>query len=726
MNKNLYNIVLRLCRIVYPNINVQRFIGPYFKFLCSIIRFNGLIYAVKYFKMCRLYCTRYICNQPLKEPNEFMIGIGKDGWPKRLAFLKDLVHGSKEERKFLFSLLLLTRTLKPLGKARDKLIPSFSSITDLPKTKGKIIPSGFINKFVRDFNLYSEKPSFTDDNIYLSLKAGPHGKATRSAMHSLGLYKPELLQNLYNLTDENGKNYLEKQFNIAIKRDMKPCVHSTILSNCLGKLSLIYDPECKVRVIAIVDYFTQLYLKPVHEKLFSIVKRLPCDRTFTQNPYHNWYNNSHKFWSLDLSSATDRFPIQLQRRLLERIFSDPKLAQSWCDILSQRDFAVPCGPGVYEHSVRYAVGQPMGSYSSWIAFTLSHHLLVHWCAHLCGHSNFNQYIILGDDIVIKNDEVAQMYIKWCGYLNVSISLNKTHVSVDTYEFAKRWFQRGDELTGIPFRGIVDCIINPFQVYTILYDYFKIKNNLYSSSLTLLDLVITFYSGLRILVYDKKNKTKFRFIPISQKRRLELRTFSALLDYTFGYANYENIRNIFCSYVRNDNYVIPYPKVVRSEINRILGDGLAQITLNNAYATTSWLKTLKSNLYEGDETDLGTDPLFISVLSSLKRLIEGIDKFDFTQIDLLLSNKAFSGLNVESIFSNKRNKILEVIEIGKSFRKGFDDLNIFFGNHIIGAHRTASRDAIKMFPWMLNQQYSAFMQVTGETVTPPAPKNIWLG
>jgi hypothetical protein len=56
---------------------------------------------------------------------------------------------------------------------------------------------------------------------------------------------------------------------------------------------------------------------------------------------------------------------------------------------------------------------------------------------LCGLHNFDQYIILGDDIVIKNDAVAKTYIEVMTKLGVEISLNKTHVSVDTYEFAKR-------------------------------------------------------------------------------------------------------------------------------------------------------------------------------------------------------------------------------------------------------------------------------------------------
>jgi len=51
--------------------------------------------------------------------------------------------------------------------------------------------------------------------------------------------------------------------------------------------------------------------------------------------------------------------------------------------------------------------------------------------------NFDQYIILGDDIVIKHDNVAKTYINVLTKMGVDVSLNKTHVSKDTYEFAKR-------------------------------------------------------------------------------------------------------------------------------------------------------------------------------------------------------------------------------------------------------------------------------------------------
>jgi hypothetical protein len=70
-------------------------------------------------------------------------------------------------------------------------------------------------------------------------------------------------------------------------------------------------------------------------------------------------------------------------------------------------------------------------------FSLTHHLVVAWAAYLVGIPKFTDYILLGDDIVIKNDRVANKYITIMTRLGVDISMHKTHVSKDTYEFAKR-------------------------------------------------------------------------------------------------------------------------------------------------------------------------------------------------------------------------------------------------------------------------------------------------
>lgn len=45
--------------------------------------------------------------------------------------------------------------------------------------------------------------------------------------------------------------------------------------------------------------------------------------------------------------------------------------------------------------------------------------------------------MLGDDIVIHDDDIAKRYMEVLGKLGVETSVAKTHVSKDTYEFAKR-------------------------------------------------------------------------------------------------------------------------------------------------------------------------------------------------------------------------------------------------------------------------------------------------
>lgn len=50
--------------------------------------------------------------------------------------------------------------------------------------------------------------------------------------------------------------------------------------------------------------------------------------------------------------------------------------------------------------VRYATGQPMGLYSSWATFALTHHVLIGYAAFRKGIKSFFKYAVLGDDVVI--------------------------------------------------------------------------------------------------------------------------------------------------------------------------------------------------------------------------------------------------------------------------------------------------------------------------------------
>jgi hypothetical protein len=179
----------------------------------------------------------------------------------------------------LFSILNISKSLTLSKKDKDKLLPDYESITKQGRIM-KIIPTGFIKDFVARHRLFSTKPAFDIKNVYISNKAGPVGKATKSAFKTLFSYSYELMANIFKITDQSGIDYFSEsyKFNWEKGKNLKP--------ENLGKLSFIYDPECKLRIVAIVDYYTQLFLKPIHEKVMKKLQNFPCDRTYTQDPFH--------------------------------------------------------------------------------------------------------------------------------------------------------------------------------------------------------------------------------------------------------------------------------------------------------------------------------------------------------------------------------------------------------------------------------------------------------
>jgi hypothetical protein len=99
-----------------------------------------------------------------------------------------------------------------------------------------------------------------------------------------------------------------------------------------------------MRVFAITDLVTQTILRPLHKALFSVLRTVPMDGTFDQKrPLNRLLERKRlgllkgDFYSYDLSSATDRLPIQLQKDILSNMFSDEEFGESWGDLLTRRD-----------------------------------------------------------------------------------------------------------------------------------------------------------------------------------------------------------------------------------------------------------------------------------------------------------------------------------------------------------------------------------------------------
>jgi hypothetical protein len=100
----------------------------------------------------------------------------------------------------------------------------------------------------------------------------------------------------------------------------------------LGQLSLKREAAGKVRVFAMVDIWTQSVLKPVHDSISKILRSLPNDGTFDQSGAVERCFAKAKAagfsFGYDLSAATDRLPISIQRILIGELYSSPSVGEA--------------------------------------------------------------------------------------------------------------------------------------------------------------------------------------------------------------------------------------------------------------------------------------------------------------------------------------------------------------------------------------------------------------
>lgn len=98
----------------------------------------------------------------------------------------------------------------------------------------------------------------------------------------------------------------------------------------------------------------------MHDFIFQILKSIPQDGTFNQKlPIEELFKSEHPYVaSFDLSAATDRLPIKLQKQILSEFISE-EFAEAWAHLLVGRPWTHST-----EGDLFYSVGQPMGALSS--------------------------------------------------------------------------------------------------------------------------------------------------------------------------------------------------------------------------------------------------------------------------------------------------------------------------------------------------------------------------
>jgi hypothetical protein len=228
----------------------------------------------------------------------------------------------------------------------------------------------------------------------------------------------------------------------------------------LGAIAQKEEPG-KVRVFAMLDYWSQLILYPLHVALFGLLQNIPEDCTFDQGKgvkvltekVRARIPGDSRVYSFDLSSATDRLPVVIQSRLLD--YFVPGLGALWLPFLTRRDYLVQSKTLKKGTTVRYGTGQPMGAYSSFAMLALIHHFIIQFAAWKAGYRNwFTGYAVLGDDSVILDSAVAHQYLLIMDTLGVPVSPHKSLVSRNgSFEFAARFVYKGTDVSPISLKEV---------------------------------------------------------------------------------------------------------------------------------------------------------------------------------------------------------------------------------------------------------------------------------
>lgn len=442
MNFNKYLSFLKwINKYVTKDARYDALADYWIKLVAKWVDTQGAEHTVKRIKAIRLHVTRYLCKHPLRSPQLPGMGLNRLGLPRKLGPLQDLINGSVQDKRFLLTLLSVSRVIPCAGKI------DLSSITD----PGKPVPPYIMEEMENCLNKTGflsdglSKDNLLFESCHLSTKSGPNGQAMGGSVHDAHNIPDSLLKLIRTV---GGENLYQRVLSIVqgFNQELWQKVTGWRNKSSIRKLSVVHAPEGKERVIAIFDYWSQAALLPLHNEVMRWLRRHRTDKTYKQTQVFESLPFKGPYYSLDLTAATDRFPVELQVLVLKHMFQDEEYAKAWHQIMVGYPMDNPWGP-----PVTYATGQPMGAYSSWAVFAASHHCVVMLAAEragLNGQSLFSDYALLGDDVVIANEAVATEYINLMTELGVSISESKSHVSQDMFEFAKRWYQDGVEISGI--------------------------------------------------------------------------------------------------------------------------------------------------------------------------------------------------------------------------------------------------------------------------------------
>jgi hypothetical protein len=489
--------------------------------------YSSLAHTCSIFKEAKRLLLKYLAGTPELVSRGVVLSIDKHGLPRIIPAHVRILIRSGHEMAIKVTLLGLDTPKMFVYLGADNTDTIVQPSTAVPRTVHVFGSFSYIFEIVLS-SLYGEakvssKSSMFIDylstltselsclKLFFTSKAGPNGHAllsspldaiallTSPARKHIELYCESIqCSGFYAYIIRVGK--IAQSFYGLLLDSAETISDLQRYSPVEGRISRVYTAYGKCRLVAIPTYFVQVLFRPLHLLIFSIFRHIPTDSTFDQQAGARRVveTGGKHLRSFDLSAATDRLPLSIQTGivyLLAKISGltpaqSAKLSQAWTGIIQNTLFRYTRigkrNMPVKSRDIKYGCGHPMGTYSSWAAFSLTHHLIIQFCAYLVllnkyrpehpdallstpcdetakswlthmltnmSHTSFKKmwymrYQMLGDDVVFFANTsferaVSDLYLDLMPLLGVSIHPSKGFDSTNgSFEFAKMFIRDG--------------------------------------------------------------------------------------------------------------------------------------------------------------------------------------------------------------------------------------------------------------------------------------------
>lgn len=236
----------------------------------------------------------------------------------------------------------------------------------------------------------------------------------------------------------------------------------------IGHIGVVQEPGFKARFVASPYPAVQQMVNPLHKWLAKVNRQLPGNWQFDQTAGLGFVRDKLRTngycCSVDLSGATDHYPLKLQTLVLQLLGVDSQWISA-VEILSTalwttghlaEPFSKATGRVLYW--VSWTTGQPLGLKYSFNLFTLSHWALCKGIQSVCEESHApddTEFSIVGDDVTWFCPCCARTYMTVMELMGCPISKAKTLESSQFGEFLSRLITRDQVIPSYKWKAPSD-------------------------------------------------------------------------------------------------------------------------------------------------------------------------------------------------------------------------------------------------------------------------------